>query len=54
MVPTGNKAKRLSFVNHTTKTIHHHHETPLLSPPYIFLHRFVDTGIFCATGQTFR
>ena len=23
MVPTGNKAKRLSPVNHTTKTIHH-------------------------------
>ena len=26
MVPTGNKAKRLSLVNHTTKTIHHHHQ----------------------------
>ena len=25
MVPTGNKAKRLSSVNHITKTIHHHH-----------------------------
>ena len=25
MVPAGNKAKRLSLVNHTTKTIHHHH-----------------------------
>ena len=25
MVPTGNEAKRLSSVNHTTKTIHHHH-----------------------------
>ena len=24
MVPAGNKAKRLSSVNHTTKTIHHH------------------------------
>ena len=24
MVPTGNKAKNLSSVNHTTKTIHHH------------------------------
>ena len=23
MVPAGNKAKRLSSVNHTTKTIHH-------------------------------
>ena len=25
MVPAGNKAKRLSSVNHTTKAIHHHH-----------------------------
>ena len=25
MVPAGDKAKRLSSVNHTTKTIHHHH-----------------------------
>ena len=25
MVPAGNKAKRLSLVNHTTKTIHHHY-----------------------------
>ena len=25
MVPAGNKAKRLSSVNHTTKTIHHHY-----------------------------
>ena len=24
MVPAGNKAKRLSSVKHTTKTIHHH------------------------------
>ena len=27
MVPAGNKAKSLSSVNHTTKTIHHHHQT---------------------------
>ena len=26
VVPAGNKAKRLSSVNHTTKTIHHHHQ----------------------------
>ena len=26
MVPAGNKAKHLSSVNHTTKTIHHHHK----------------------------
>ena len=25
MVPAGIKAKRISSVNHTTKTIHHHH-----------------------------
>ena len=25
MVPAGNKAKRLSLVNHTTETIHHRH-----------------------------
>ena len=25
VVLTGNKAKRLSLVNHTTKTLHHHH-----------------------------
>ena len=28
MVLAGNKAKRLSSVNHTTKTIHHHHNNP--------------------------
>ena len=26
MVPAGNKAKRLSLVNHTTKTIHYRHD----------------------------
>ena len=25
MIPTGSKAKRVSSVNHTTKTTHHHH-----------------------------
>ena len=25
MVPAGNKARRLSSANHTTKTIYHHH-----------------------------
>ena len=28
MDPAGNKAKRLPRVNHTTKTIHHHHNNP--------------------------
>ena len=27
MVPAGNKAKRLSSVNHSAKTIHHHHDS---------------------------
>ena len=26
MVPAGDKAKRLSSVNHTTKTMSHHHQ----------------------------
>ena len=30
MVPTGNKAKRLSSINHTTKAIRHlHHHRPM-------------------------
>ena len=46
MVLAGNKAKRLSSVNYTTKTIHHHHHLNALiahmhlctyfSPAYIF------------------
>ena len=45
MVPAGNKAKRLSSVNHTTKTIHHHHQLyssakPLRSVP-CSVNRFV-------------
>ena len=32
MVPAGNMAKRLSSVNHTTKTIHHHYH--FLAPGY--------------------
>ena len=30
MVPAGNKAKRLSSVNHTTKTNYHHHHQIML------------------------
>ena len=26
MVPAGNKAERLSSVNHSTKILHHHHQ----------------------------
>ena len=32
MVPTENKAKRYSSVNHTTKTIHHNHHHTILFP----------------------
>ena len=31
VVPAGNRAKRFSSVNHTTKTIHHHHQHPCRS-----------------------
>ena len=37
MVPAGNKAKRLSSVNHTTKTIHFHHKLVLLLLLCVFL-----------------
>ena len=39
MVPAGNKAKRLSSVNHTTKAIHHHHH-----------HRISDKGLADVVG----
>ena len=32
MVPAGNKAKRISSVNHTTETIHHHHHLHIQNP----------------------
>ena len=35
MVPAGNKAKRLSLVNHTTRTNHHHQ----LNNPYQYMFR---------------
>ena len=35
MVPAGNKAKRLSSVSHTTKTIHHHHHALKLIHSYL-------------------
>ena len=44
-VPAGNKAKRLSLVNHTTKTNHHHHLHYQLKKEYAFavhfLYRFI-------------
>ena len=44
MIPAGNKAKRLSSVNHTTKTIHDHHH-----------HRVINSSLFvnvAATSET--
>ena len=38
MVPAGNKAKGLSSVNHTTKTIHHHYHHHY-HHNFVFLHR---------------
>ena len=46
MVPTGNKAKRFSSVNHTAKTIHHHqpqHRT--IITPMHFLSTNARTGL---------
>ena len=38
MVPAGNKAKRLSSVNHTTKTIHYHHHKVINIQVFFKLH----------------
>ena len=61
MVPAGNKAKPLSLVNHTTKTIHRHHhiiiiiviikktECCYIMEPlvvYIYMCRQIDQKIF--------
>ena len=35
MVPAGNKAKHLSLVNHTTKTIHHHSSSAFFKRPLL-------------------
>ena len=40
MVPAGNKAKRLSSVNHTKKTIHHH-LLPVHTFAYLSIHVFI-------------
>ena len=42
MVPGGNKAKRLSLVDHTTKTIHHHQ----IKSYYVFRTSFIQTFAF--------
>ena len=42
MVPAGNKAKRLSLVDHTTKTIHHHQ----IESYYVFRTSFIQTFAF--------
>ena len=44
MVPAGNKAKRLSSVNRTTKTIHHHHQTFYLTLSEQSAKLFPDVG----------
>ena len=43
MVPAGNKAKRLSSVNHITKTIHHHQTSRK---------NIKISGSFCITQET--
>ena len=52
VVPAGNKAKRLSSVNHTTTTIHHHHHYHLLVP-HVVSHRQL-IYFFVATGNSFK
>ena len=42
MVSAGNKAKRLSLVDHTTKTIHHHQ----IKSYYVFRTSFIQTFAF--------
>ena len=46
MVPTGNKAKHLSSVNHTTKAIHHHHH-----PAPKIKHALLCSNLTCSTLQ---
>ena len=51
MVPGGNKAKRLSSVNHTTKAIHHHHNEAPVGMKYVranvalFMRRAIENAI---------
>ena len=52
MVPAGSKAKRLSSVNHTTKTIHphyhhHHHRHHLLLDFEIKVNLKTETEVLC-------
>ena len=44
MVPTGNMAKRLSSVNHTTKTIHHHQSIKSQCSPHIETSQLICTA----------
>ena len=43
IVPAGNKAKRLSSVNHTTETIHHHHHHHYLKQKLIIVSQKVSS-----------
>ena len=47
MVPAGNKAKRLSSVNHTTKTIHHHWSSSSASSSSKFSSLWSYRGFLC-------
>ena len=40
MVPAGNKTKRLSLVNRTTKTIHHHQYQYVVSAHFMLIFHF--------------
>ena len=46
MVPAGSKARRLSSVNHTTKTIHHHHQRRGIRRRYTYLFCYTFLIIF--------
>ena len=48
MVPAGNKAKRISSVNHTTKTIHHQHH-------HSYIHSYLNYAntAWCSTNRTY-
>ena len=46
VVPAGNKAKHLLLVNHTTKTIYHHHLLNNVGSKHCLLMKFINFVIF--------
>ena len=50
MVPAGNKAKRLSSVYHTTKTIHHIHHLHLWEKNFLCVYKFYCKSFLRAFG----